>query len=185
MRVAVGLGNPGREYENSRHNLGFEVIDRVARAGGIERWANKFDGLFAQGRRGDAAYMLLKPQTYMNLSGRSVGALLRFYKIPVTDALVIVDDMDLPAGKVRLRIGGSDGGHRGLRSIIQETGERAFNRIRVGIGRPAAGQSVIAHVLSRTADEAEQKLLADALDIATERTLAFIEHGAFENWSTL
>ncbi|MBI3992391.1 MAG: aminoacyl-tRNA hydrolase, partial [Candidatus Lambdaproteobacteria bacterium] len=126
MRVVAGLGNPGKDYEASLHNLGFRVVERLATLAGAGPWERKFDGLLAAVGQGDARVLLLKPQTFMNRSGRSVAALLRFYKVELAELLVIVDDLDLETGKVRLRDGGSDGGHRGLRSVIGECGSQNF-----------------------------------------------------------
>lgn len=183
LLVVVGLGNPGREYEGSRHNLGFTVLDRLAERYHLAAWRRQFDGLVTRGDRDGRPFLLVKPQTFMNVSGRSVGALQRFYKLPPANLLVVVDDMDLAVGKVRLRIGGSDGGHKGLRSVIEGVGSRDFKRIRIGIGRPRPGQSVLGHVLGRGADPEEGERIRRAVDIAVERVAEFIEHGTFENWS--
>lgn len=184
MHMAIGLGNPGKEYETSRHNVGFQVIDNVARAYGIDRWATKFDSQWAQGYRDGKRFLLLKPQTYMNNSGHAIASVLHYYKIPMDAIVVIVDDIDLTAGKVRLRNSGSDGGHRGLRSIIEHTGSQDFKRIRIGVGRPPRGRSVIAHVLGRGNDPGDAARLDEAIAEAARRTMTFIDRDEFENWST-
>jgi PTH1 family peptidyl-tRNA hydrolase len=183
MRVVVGLGNPGRQYETTRHNLGFRVVDRLARRLGLGKWKQQFEALVARGEAGGETVYLLKPQTFMNHSGEAVAALLRFYKAAPQDCLVIVDDLDLPIGKIRQRVSGSDGGHRGLRSVIQCTGGPEIKRLRIGIGRPAAkGAAVIGHVLSgRPEEEAE---LDQAVEQAADLAARYLETGAFENWST-
>ncbi|MBI4081950.1 MAG: aminoacyl-tRNA hydrolase [Candidatus Lambdaproteobacteria bacterium] len=182
MILVVGLGNPGREYERSRHNLGFMVLDRLAQRYGVESWSRKANALVARGMAGGKAFLLAKPQTYMNLSGRAVAALLGFYKIDPAECLVVVDDLDLPLGKVRARSQGSDGGHKGLRSIIETLGTSAFKRIRIGIGRPKPGGSVLAHVLGASADEEAQ--LAEAVELAATVAARYIDSAAFEDWSS-
>ena len=184
MRVVAGLGNPGKTYAASLHNLGFRVVERLATLAGAGPWEQKFDGLLATVGQGDTRVLLLKPQTYMNSSGRAVAALLRFYTVELADLLVIVDDLDLELGKVRLRDSGSDGGHRGLRSVIGECGSQSFKRIRIGVGRPPSGRSVIAHVLGRTSSAEEARKLEAAVETAGDRAQAFMETGAFENWSS-
>lgn len=139
LRMLIGLGNPGASYADSRHNLGFLVLDEVARKLNLEGWRTQNGALVLRGRSEGGDFLLVKPQTFMNLSGRAVCPLLRFYKMDLLDSVIVCDDLDLQAGCVRLRRGGSDGGHRGLRSIFQEAGSQAFKRIRIGIGRPQGG----------------------------------------------
>ncbi len=182
MRVVAGLGNPGKRYERSRHNLGFRVVDRAAERLGVTGWKTQFDALTARGQAADGAYLLVKPQTFMNLSGVSVGAVLRYHRLPPEACLVVVDDLDLELGKVRVRESGSDGGHKGLRSVIEHVGTAGFKRIRIGIGRPAEGGSVIGHVLGGSA--ADEQALAAATDIAVERVVEYVETGRLENWSS-
>lgn len=133
MKIIVGLGNPGKEYEKTRHNAGFMAIDKVADRLGISFDQSKFKALIASSRVAGEMLLLVKPQTYMNLSGESVNEALRFYKCDISDLLVLVDDLDLPVGRIRIRSNGSDGGQRGLRSIIQHIGTKEFSRIRIGI----------------------------------------------------
>ena len=140
MHVAVGLGNPGREYEFTRHNAGFQVIDRLADLLEVTSWENRFDARLVRGSVEGRRFCLVQPQTYMNKSGWAVQSVLHFYKVPLEQLLVIVDDLDLELGKVRLRAKGSDGGHRGLRSIMECMGSREFKRMRLGVGRPLPGE---------------------------------------------
>lgn len=181
MVLIVGLGNPGKEYERSRHNLGFQVVDRLAASLRTPAWKRQHDALIARGSHQGCAYLLAKPQTYMNHSGRAVQALLHYYRIALADCLVIVDDLDLEPGRIRQRADGSDGGHRGLRSIIEALGSQSFKRIRIGIGRPQDKANVVSYVLGGGPD-------GEALEAAVEQSarlaLAFLETGQFENWSS-
>lgn len=152
MKLIVGLGNPGREYEATRHNLGFRVIDALARRAHIDLSSTKFSAESGQGMLEGHKVLLLKPQTYMNLSGQSVGPAAHFYKIAPENLVVIHDDLDLALGRLQLRQGGGTGGHNGLKSIVQCLGSSDFVRLRVGIGKPQgpdAGQKVVGHVLSK------------------------------------
>lgn len=139
MKLLIGLGNPGQRYEMSRHNAGFWMIDAVAKRFNIS-WdvgaTDKFLGELAKGQVLDEACVLLKPMTYMNLSGRSVLKVAQFFKIPSQDWIVLHDDIDVPAGKVRARAGGGHGGHNGIRSIMEESGKDDFQRLKLGVGRP-------------------------------------------------
>lgn len=149
VKLIVGLGNPGKEYEETRHNIGFKVIDELSKNLQIPLNETKFKGLFGKGNINGTQVILLKPMTYMNLSGEAVGALMNFYKIPTDELLVIYDELDLPVGKIRLRYKGSAGGHNGIKSIIQHIGTQEFNRIRIGIDRPERGMPVANYVLSK------------------------------------
>ncbi|HEX7928512.1 MAG TPA: aminoacyl-tRNA hydrolase [bacterium] len=187
MRVVVGLGNPGRQYETTRHNLGFRVADRVAGRLGLGKWKEQFEALVARGDAGGEPAMVMKPQTFMNNSGEAVGALLRFYKVPPDDCLVVVDDLDLPIGKIRQRTSGSDGGHRGLRSVIELAGGPGIKRLRIGIGRPpregeGKERAVLSHVLSGSPEEEAE--LDKAVELAADLALKYLETGVFENWSS-
>src|SRR5207249_3000694 len=133
-KLVVGLGNPGRKYEETLHNIGFEVVDRLAEGGSGARFARKFDGLLAETEIDFHRVLLLKPETFMNLSGRSVRQAVRFYQLEVADLLVICDDLSLPLGRLRLRGGGSDGGQKGLRDIAAQLGSEDYARLRIGIG---------------------------------------------------
>ena len=163
FRLIVGLGNPGREYADTRHNVGFAILDRIAAAAGVRFRANK---KWQADTALDGEVWLCKPQTYMNLSGESVGALARFHKIEPARVLVVLDDMALPLGRLRLRERGSAGGHNGLKSLIAHLGTQDIPRLRVGIGSAEHG-AAIDHVLGKFALE-EQPLLTQALDRAAE-----------------
>ena len=177
MKVIVGLGNPGREYAQTKHNVGFMLVDALADKLGISNWQEKFDALIAEGRLGTEKILLVKPQTYMNDSGRAVGPLMNWYKLPPEDLIVAHDDMDIPAGTIRIRKKGSAGGHNGIKSVLAHLGDEHFSRVRIGIGRPLPGWTVINHVLApfREEDvpkikEAIQYLLPAVECIVTEDT---------------
>ncbi len=146
--LVIGLGNPGARYAGTRHNIGFMLADALAASAGVPLMREKFSALYGAGQWQGRQVVILKPQTYMNLSGRAVARSLSFFDLDTDQAVVLHDDVDLPWGDVRVKIGGGHGGHNGLRSIIQETGNRDFIRIRLGIGRPAVGD-VTGHVLGR------------------------------------
>ena len=169
--LLVGLGNPGKEYERNRHNIGFRVVDELARRGGARFDQKKSHGKLALVRHDGQPLYLLKPQTYVNLSGRSVAPLARFYKLPPERLLVICDDIDLPFARIRIRPEGSSGGHNGLKSIMVELGNRQdFPRIRIGVGRPPhVREVVVEHVLedfSASEEEELGPLIADVADAA-------------------
>lgn len=136
MKVVAGLGNPGPQYEVTRHNVGFLVVDALADAHGLRFGPRKFEAETARGRVAGEEVLLAKPQTYMNLSGRSLAPLVAFYKVAPEDLLVVHDDLDLELGRIQVRERGGDGGHNGLKSIVAELGTREFRRLRLGIGRP-------------------------------------------------
>jgi peptidyl-tRNA hydrolase, PTH1 family len=167
--LVAGLGNPGREYERTRHNAGWLVLDELAlRHGGS--WRSKFSGSLSEVRLGDARVALLKPETYMNESGRSLGAAARFFKVPPAQVLVAHDDVDLETGRLQARAGGGLAGHNGLRSLAQHLGSQDFLRLRIGVGRPGRGdpRSVADWVLSPFAPEDDADSLvarsADAVE---------------------
>ena len=145
--LIVGLGNPGREYAGNRHNVGFQIADRVALAHGLTFSKVQQQAMIALGRLSDHRVVIAKPQTFMNVSGRAVSGLLNFYKIPRERLIVIFDDLDLPFGTLRLRSEGGAGGHNGMRSIIGQLGANDFARLRVGIGRPPGRMDPAAYVL--------------------------------------
>ncbi len=140
-KLIAGLGNPGPKYQLTRHNAGFLVLDRLTEIIRVSVDRTRFSGLYGEGNWFGVRLVLLKPQTFMNLSGRSVAEAARFYKIPPEDIVVVHDDLDLPFGQLRLKAGGGHGGHNGLRSIIAELGSADFLRLRVGIGRPDKGSA--------------------------------------------
>lgn len=157
MKLIVGLGNPGRKYEKTRHNCGFMVVDELARQLNIPVDQNKFQGLYGKGKVGGEDVVLLKPQTYMNLSGDSMIHFMNYFKIPVEDIIVVYDDLDLPVGKIRLRTKGSPGGHNGIKSIVGHLKTQNFNRIRVGIDRDKF-IPVVDYVLGKFTKEQEPPL---------------------------
>ncbi len=161
MRLFVGLGNPGAEYAAHRHNIGYMAVDRIAADHGFGAWRAKFQGLVCDGRLGAEKVTLLKPQTYMNRSGQSVGEAARFYKLAPEDVVVFHDELDLAPGKVRVKAGGGHAGHNGLRSIHSHLGD-AYRRVRIGIGHPGRKELVSGYVLHDFA-KADQDWLDDVL----------------------
>ena len=148
VKLIVGLGNPGKQYETTKHNIGFLVLDALAANLGLSFNKTKFKSIYAEGNIGTEKVILVKPQTFMNLSGESVRPWMDYFELTEEDVVIIYDDMDLPVGKIRLRIQGGHGGHNGVKSLIQHMGTKNFNRIRVGVGRPFPSQDVVSHVLS-------------------------------------
>ncbi|MGJ8544566.1 MAG: aminoacyl-tRNA hydrolase [Sulfitobacter sp.] len=161
MKLLVGLGNPGAKYAGNRHNIGFMAMDRIAQDHGFAPWRGKHQGMVTEGRFGAARAVLLKPETFMNLSGQSVQAALRFYKIDPADLIVFHDEIDLAPGKVKYKMGGGHAGHNGLRSIHQHTGPD-YGRVRLGVGHPGNKDAVPGYVL-RDFAKAEQDWLDDVL----------------------
>ena len=148
MKLIIGLGNPGSEYLNNRHNLGFMALDSLSEHYQFEAWKSKLDGLFSTKFFGSEKIILVKPQTFMNLSGICVAKFKQFFKINEKNIFVIYDDIDLNFGDRKLKLGGGDAGHKGVRSISQHLGTKDFNRIRMGIGRPSTKEEVSSFVLS-------------------------------------
>ena len=175
LKLVVGLGNPGTKYQGTRHNVGFEVIDRLAQGGARSSFSRKFDGLLAETEIDYRRVLLLKPETFMNLSGRSVGQALRFYKLGPADLLVVCDDLSLPLGKLRIRTAGSDGGQKGLRDIIAHLGTEQFTRLRIGIGERGEVDAAD-YVLSRFRT-AERPIIDDALILATQAVAVWVTQG--------
>lgn len=167
MKLIAGLGNPGKEYERTRHNIGFEVIDELAARHHAALSTGKFGGAYASFHLNGEKVIILKPLTYMNLSGECIRPLMDYFDIPVEDLLVIYDDLDLPTGKVRLRQKGSGGGHNGMKSIIQHLGTSEFNRIRIGINRPPSGMRVPDYVLGRFSGE-EWKMMQYVIGVCAD-----------------
>jgi peptidyl-tRNA hydrolase, PTH1 family len=167
MKLIVGLGNPGRQYEETRHNVGFKVIDELSDQLHIPLDKAKFNGVFGQGMVNGEKVLLLKPLTYMNLSGESIRPLMDYYDILVEDILVVYDELDLPVGKIRLREKGSAGGHNGMKSIIQHLGTQEFKRIRIGINRPTNSMKIADYVLGRFPAE-ELQDIKDAIQKSAE-----------------
>lgn len=146
MLLFAGLGNPGAKYANNRHNVGFMAADAIARRHSFSPWTKKFQAEIAEGRIGTEKVLLIKPQTFMNLSGQSVGEALRFYKLTPADVTVFYDEIELPGGKLRVKIGGGSAGHNGIRSLDQHIGKE-YRRVRIGVGHPGAREMVHGHVL--------------------------------------
>jgi peptidyl-tRNA hydrolase, PTH1 family len=161
MRLFVGLGNPGAKYAGNRHNIGFMAVERIAADHGFGPWRTKFQGMLSEGMLGDEKVLLLKPGTFMNLSGQAVGEAVRFHKLTPADVVVFHDELDLAPGKCRVKAGGGHAGHNGLRSIHQHLGE-AYGRVRLGIGHPGHKDRVADYVLSDFA-KAEADWLDDLL----------------------
>ncbi len=166
MFIIVGLGNPGREYENTRHNVGFMTLDVLADKFGIDIKRHNFKAVFGEGYIGTEKVVLAKPETYMNLSGWSVMELCGWYKPEHDRLLLIYDDIDIPVGSIRIRGGGSSGTHNGMRSVIYQLGYDDFPRIRVGIGKADGQKGLIAHVLGAPEGEDREKLIAAIKDAA-------------------
>ena len=190
MKVIVGLGNPGAQYANTPHSIGFEVADAIAREVGADwRASASFKGELATGMFAGQKVLLLKPMTYMNLSGDSVAPVVRYHNATPADLLVISDDIDLPVGRLRIRVGGSAGGHNGLKSIIERVGTPAFTRLRVGVGRDAHGRSeLIGHVLGKC-DPASRVVMDQVVPAAVKAAAAIISTtpqaamNAWNGWS--
>jgi PTH1 family peptidyl-tRNA hydrolase len=174
-KLVVGLGNPGSKYEGTRHNIGFEVVDRLAQQSPGAAFARKFDGLLAEVEVDFRRVLLLKPETFMNLSGRSVRQVVQFYKIDLPDILVTCDDLSLPLGKIRIRPGGSDGGQKGLRDIIAHLGSQQVPRLRMGIGDRGPVDAAD-YVLTRF-KPAERPIIDEALIAATQAVAVWVSQG--------
>lgn len=162
MKVIVGLGNPGSEYAKTKHNVGFMFIDAMAEKLGVSEWRDKFEAKIAETRIGSEKVLLVKPMTYMNESGQAVGSIMSFYKLLPEDLIVVHDDMDIPAGTIRIRKKGSAGGHNGIKSILAHVGDEHFARVRIGIGRPLTGWTVVNHVLAPFSNE-DAPTIAEAI----------------------
>jgi PTH1 family peptidyl-tRNA hydrolase len=174
-KLIAGLGNPGLKYARNRHNVGFMVLSRMARAEGAEFSRQRFNAQLTEVRLAGERVLLVKPQTYMNLSGPAVGKLARFFQLPRPAVMVVYDDLDLPLGKIRLRANGSSGGHHGMESIIQTLGGADIPRLRIGIGRPDPERDV-GHVLGNFAED-EQSVLDDVLARSEDALRAWIQDG--------
>lgn len=174
MKLIVGLGNPGPAYDKTRHNIGFAVIDELSDRFQSPLTQSKFKGVYTAIHRNGEKLILLKPLTYMNLSGESIVPLMNYFDIGAEDLLVIYDDLDLPVGKIRLRQKGSAGGHNGIKSTIAHLGTQEFNRIRIGIDRPPAGMAVPDYVLGKFSKE-EQGLLQNVVKTCADACEVWLE----------
>lgn len=178
--LIVGLGNPGREYEHTRHNAGFRALDILAQKLGGNPDKLKYQGLYCQVNYQGKKLLLLKPQTYMNLSGRSAAPLASFFKVPAKNIIVMFDDISLPPGRLRIRADGSAGGHNGIKSLIQELGSQDFPRVKIGVGaKPHPDFDLADWVLSAFTAQ-EEKALQPALERAADAALAIIDQGVPE-----
>lgn len=174
MKCIVGLGNPGRKYKKTRHNIGFIAIDELLHR---HQWSlnkHKFNGDYALEHYQNEKVILVKPQTFMNLSGESIRPLVDYYNIDLKDVLVIYDDLDLPTGKIRLRQKGGHGGHNGIRSLIDHLGSKDFKRLRIGIGRPTEAMPVVDYVLKSFAKQ-EKEAVIDGIHKAADACETWLE----------
>jgi PTH1 family peptidyl-tRNA hydrolase len=176
MYLMIGLGNPGSRYARTRHNIGFMVLEKIAAQWKISLTQKSFDALWNRGKINNVSVLLAMPQTYMNLSGKSVGRLMAYYKVDIDHVIVIHDDLDLPFGTIRLKKGGGDAGHKGLKSVITALGSADFLRIRMGIGKPADKAGVENYVLQKFNQE-EQGVLPESIQLAAEAAADIVISG--------
>jgi peptidyl-tRNA hydrolase, PTH1 family len=174
-KVVVGLGNPGPRYAGTRHNVGFDVVDQLARGPGAGRFQSRFQAQVAELREAPFKVFLVKPETFMNLSGRAVRQVLDYYQVPGESLLVVCDDINLPLGKLRVRAKGTHGGHNGLRDIQNHLGTTEYARLRIGVGAPPEDEAVD-HVLGRFRPS-ERPIIEDALSRAVQAVVVWIHHG--------
>ncbi len=174
MKIIIGLGNPGKKYSDTRHNIGFRVIETLASRYQIEREVSKFDGLIAQLRIKNERVLLVKPLTFMNLSGKTVQPVVNFYKIDLDDLMIVYDDMDLTPGTIRIRPGGGTGGHKGLASITAHLNSTEFPRMRIGIGRPS--DDTIDWVLGRF-NSSEAPVMKETIERAADALETWVMEG--------
>ena len=176
MKLIVGLGNPGGEYDETRHNIGFQVIDELKQQFSHAVFDKKFKGLVTRARIGGEDAVLLKPMTYMNLSGESVGPAAGFYKIPPEDIIVIHDELDIEPGRIKLKKGGGHGGHNGLKSLVKHLPNANFTRVRLGIGRPPPRWETANYVLGKFTKQ-EQPIIEEVISSATKAVEVILEEG--------
>src|SRR5579864_3002612 len=178
VKAVVGLGNPGPRYRGTRHNVGFAVIDYLAQGPGISSFRSRFQAQTAELREGDLQMLLVKPETFMNLSGRCVREIIDFYKLPLEDLLIVCDDINLPLGKLRARARGSAGGHNGLRNIQDQLGTAEYGRLRIGVDAPSLKHDVatVDHVLSRF-KPGEQNVIDEAVEKAAQAVMIWANKG--------
>jgi PTH1 family peptidyl-tRNA hydrolase len=175
MKMVVGLGNPGKKYTGTRHNVGFAVVDALAEGPGVGRFQNRFDAELAEWLEGSEKVLLLKPETFMNLSGRAVRQAVDFYQLPLTELLVVCDDINLPLGKLRFRARGTHGGHNGLRDIQNHLGTTEYARLRIGVDAPPEDETVD-HVLGRF-KPSEKPVIEDALQRGVQAVVLWVGQG--------
>lgn len=176
MKLVAGLGNPGREYASTKHNLGFLAVDEIARRAGIDLTKKKFRGSYGEGFLSEEKLILLKPETFMNRSGEAVSEAAVFYNVSPPDIIIIHDEMDLPAGTVRVKAGGGSAGHNGIRSIIDRLGSPEFIRVRMGIGKPDEKSRGAVHVLSKFGS-GENDTVKTSVERAADAVYELIENG--------
>ncbi len=179
MKMIIGLGNPGKQYEMTRHNVGFQVIDRLVDHFAAPAMQTKFNGLYTTVHRPEGKVVLVKPLTYMNLSGECIRPLMDYFDVAVEDIVVIYDDLDLVPGKIRLRQKGSAGGHNGMKSLIAHLGTSDFNRIRIGIGRPIGQMRVPDFVLSTFSKE-EMPVVSESIEKSVQACQSWTERPFLE-----
>ena len=165
MYLIVGLGNPEPEYSRTRHNMGFDVVNKIAKKNSIEINKSKFNALYGSGVIANEKVIIVKPQTYMNLSGESIVKFVNFYKISLDNLIVVYDDMDIDKGLIKIRKKGGPGTHNGMKSVVNSLGTEDFSRIRVGIGKPIVDANMINYVINRV-DTSEYEILEKGIDIA-------------------
>lgn len=183
MKLIIGLGNPGSKYRATKHNIGFVTLDEIAHQQGISFNKHQFESDLAEFFYEGEKIILAKPQTFMNESGRSIGPLMDYYGIDVSDVVVIYDDLDLPIGRIRLRQQGSAGGHNGIKSLIAHLGTKAFNRIRIGIDRPKPSETVVSYVLSTFPKTTHEDMLS-AVHLASDAVMYWLKTNNFVDTMT-
>ncbi len=176
MKIIIGLGNPGQKYRDTRHNMGYTVVEEIARRYAIEKEECKFDSIIGYLRINGEKVLVVKPLTYMNLSGKAVQALVRFYKQDLSELIVIYDDMDLETGRIRVRANGGSGGHKGIASINDRLGSSEFPRVRIGVGRPPDHWAVESWVLSKIGAD-EQAVIAGSIQKASDAVICWVKDG--------
>jgi PTH1 family peptidyl-tRNA hydrolase len=176
MKLVVGLGNPGKKYDGTRHNVGFAVVDALAAGSDVGGFQDRFDAEVAEWREREDKVLLMKPQTFMNLSGKAVRAAVDFYRLEVPDVLIVCDDLNLPLGSLRFRARGSHGGHNGLRDIQAHLGTTEYARLRIGVDAPDERDDTVDHVLSRFRST-ERPVIAEAIQVAVEGVVVWVRHG--------
>lgn len=178
MKLIVGLGNPGAKYAETKHNIGFIVVNEFAQRHGLTFNKAKFESIYAEGFIGTEKVILLKPQTYMNESGRAIRPMMDYFNIEQEEVVVVYDDLDLDPGRIRLRQKGGAGGHNGIKSMISHLGTQEFDRIRIGIGRPYPSQTVVHHVLSPFPKDHQEEMI-DAVHQASDALTYWVEGHSF------
>lgn len=177
MYLIVGLGNPGRDYEKTRHNVGFDTVDELIEEYRIPQSGVKFKAMYGKGMIGSEKVLVAKPLTYMNLSGEAVRGLVDYFKIDVKEELIVIyDDIDLEPGNIRIRAKGSAGGHNGMKNIIQQLGTQEFARVRIGVGAKPKGWDLADHVLSRFSKE-DRSLVEESIEKSCKAVRCFVEEG--------